>query len=223
MSINDDFIKAGTLGDLNRIKALLKQGADVHALNDWALRTAAINGHLDVVEYLAEQGAVAKITGKEGTKFKGPARVYNSEFEANDAIADGNIQKGDVVVIRYEGPQGGPGMAEMLKPTAAIMGSGLGKEVALITDGRFSGGTHGFVVGHISPEAQVGGILAFVNDGDWITIDAQKNLIELEVDDEEIKKRRENWKQPPLKVKRGVLYRYANSVSSASTGCLTDK
>ena len=181
-------------------------------------------GHIQILYgNLAEKGAVAKITGKEGTKFKGPARVYNSEFEANDAIAKGNVKKGDVVVIRYEGPKGGPGMAEMLKPTAAIIGSGLGKEVALITDGRFSGGTHGFVVGHISPEAQEGGLLAFVNDGDLITIDIRKNLIDLEVDDEEIKKRRENWKQPPLKVKRGVLYRYANSVSSASTGCLTDK
>jgi dihydroxy-acid dehydratase len=181
-------------------------------------------GHIRILYgNLAEQGAVAKITGKEGTKFRGRARVFDSEFEANDAIADGKVKEGDVVVIRYEGPKGGPGMAEMLKPTAAIMGSGLGKDVALITDGRFSGGTHGFVVGHISPEAQEGGLLALVNDGDWITIDAQNNLIELEVDDPEINKRRQDWRQPPLKVSRGVLYRYANSVSSASEGCITDK
>jgi dihydroxy-acid dehydratase len=181
-------------------------------------------GHIQILYgNLAEQGAVARITGKEGTKFRGQARVFDSEFEANDAIADGKVKEGDVVVIRYEGPKGGPGMAEMLKPTAAIMGSGLGKDVALITDGRFSGGTHGFVVGHISPEAQEGGLLALVNDSDWITIDAQNNLIELEVDDPEINKRRQDWRQPPLKVSRGVLYRYANSVSSASEGCITDK
>jgi dihydroxy-acid dehydratase len=181
-------------------------------------------GHIQILYgNLAEQGAVAKITGKEGTKFRGPARIFDSEFEANDAIANGKVKKGDVVVIRYEGPKGGPGMAEMLKPTAAIIGSRLGKDVALITDGRFSGGTHGFVVGHISPEAQDGGLLALVCDGDWITIDAQKNLIELEVEDAEIDKRRKGWKQPPLKVSRGVLYRYANSVSSASQGCITDK
>ena len=181
-------------------------------------------GHIQILYgNLAEEGAVAKITGKEGTSFRGPARVFDSEFEANNAIAKGKIKKGDVVVIRYEGPKGGPGMAEMLKPTAAIIGSGLGNDVALITDGRFSGGTHGFVVGHISPEAQVGGTLALVHDSDWITIDAQKNLIELEVEDAEISKRREEWKQPPLKVSRGVLYRYAKSVSSASSGCITDK
>ena len=181
-------------------------------------------GHIQILYgNLAEEGAVAKITGKEGTKFRGPASVFDSEFEANDAIADGKVKKGDVVVIRYEGPKGGPGMAEMLKPTAAIVGSGLGKDVALITDGRFSGGTHGFVVGHISPEAQQGGLLALVCDGDLITIDIQNHLIELEIEDAELAKRRKNWKQPPLKVKRGVLYRYAKSVSSASEGCLTDK
>jgi len=199
----------------------LKAGQDVIASIQSPIKKT---GHIQILYgNLAEQGAVAKITGKEGTKYRGPARVYNSEFEANDAIARGNINKGDVIVIRYEGPKGGPGMAEMLKPTAAIMGSGLGKEVALITDGRFSGGTHGFVVGHISPEAQEGGMLALVNDGDWITIDAQRNLIELEVDDAEINKRKKIWKQPPLKVNRGVLYRYVNSVSSASEGCITDK
>jgi dihydroxy-acid dehydratase len=181
-------------------------------------------GHIQILYgNLAEQGAVAKITGKEGTEFRGPARVFDSEFEANEAIANGKVKKGEVVVIRYEGPKGGPGMAEMLKPTAALMGSGLGNDVALITDGRFSGGTHGFVVGHISPEAQDGGMLALVNDGDWITIDAQNKLIELEVEDAVINQRRKEWKQPPLKVTRGVLYRYANSVSSASEGCLTDK
>lgn len=211
-------------------KTIAENLADVPSLADGQDIIASIKepikntGHIQILYgNLAEQGAVAKITGKEGTKFRGTARVFDSEFEANDAIADGKVKKGDVVVIRYEGPKGGPGMAEMLKPTAAIVGSGLGKDVALITDGRFSGGTHGFVVGHISPEAQQGGMLALVFDGDWITIDIQKHLIELEIDDAELHKRRKNWKQPPLKVKRGVLYRYANSVSSASEGCLTDK
>jgi dihydroxy-acid dehydratase len=199
----------------------LKDGQEVIAPIQTPIKKT---GHIQILYgNLAEQSAVAKITGKEGTKFRGPARVFDSEFEANDAIAGGKVKEGDVVVIRYEGPKGGPGMAEMLKPTAAIMGRGLGKDVALITDGRFSGGTHGFVVGHISPEAQDGGMLALVCDGDWISIDAQNNLIELEVENAEISNRRKDWKQPPLKVSRGVLYRYANSVSSASEGCITDK
>lgn len=183
-----------------------------------------ISGHLRMLYgNLAKDGSVAKITGKEGLKFSGKAKVFNGEYAANDGIRDGKVEKGDVVVIRYEGPKGGPGMPEMLKPTAAIMGAGLGKEVALITDGRFSGGTHGFVVGHITPEAQEGGTIALVNDGDIITIDAETNSIVLEVSEEELKRRKENWKAPNLKFERGVLYKYARTVSSASQGCVTDE
>ncbi|RKN81301.1 dihydroxy-acid dehydratase [Ulvibacterium marinum] len=181
-------------------------------------------GHLRILYgNLAKDGAVAKITGKEGLHFTGPARVFESEFDANAGIGAGRVTKGDVVVIRYEGPKGGPGMPEMLKPTAAIMGSGLGKEVALITDGRFSGGTHGFVVGHVSPEAQEGGNIALLKDGDMVTIDAEKNIISVDLSDEELQQRRAHWKQPELKVKRGSLYKYAKTVSSASQGCVTDE
>ena len=180
-------------------------------------------GHLRILYgNLAEEGAVAKITGKEGLLFSGPARVYNSEFEANTGIGAGEVQKGEVVVIRYEGPKGGPGMPEMLKPTAAIMGAGLGQEVALITDGRFSGGTHGFVVGHVSPEAQVGGTIALIKNGDIITIDAETNSMEVAISPAELEKRKEQWTEPPLKVKQGSLYKYAKMVSSASEGCVTD-
>ncbi|MEL6976503.1 MAG: dihydroxy-acid dehydratase, partial [Bacteroidota bacterium] len=180
-------------------------------------------GHLRILYgNLAEEGAVAKITGKEGTYFSGPAKVFNGEFEANDGIKNGLVSKGDVVVIRYEGPKGGPGMPEMLKPTAAIMGAGLGKDVALITDGRFSGGTHGFVVGHIAPEAQDGGVIGLVEDGDVITIDAEKNSISVALTDAEITNRKEKWSAPPLKVVKGSLYKYAKTVSSASLGCVTD-
>lgn len=181
-------------------------------------------GHLRILYgNLAKDGAVAKITGKEGLHFTGPARVFESEFDANEGIGAGRVAKGDVVVIRYEGPKGGPGMPEMLKPTAAIMGSGLGKEVALITDGRFSGGTHGFVVGHVSPEAQEGGNIALLEDGDMITIDAEKNIISVDLSEEVLEQRRANWKQPDLKVKKGSLYKYAKTVSSASQGCVTDE
>ncbi len=181
-------------------------------------------GHLRILRgNLSPNGAVAKITGKEGLQFTGTAKVFDSEYEANDGIRDGKVAKGDVVVIRYEGPKGGPGMPEMLKPTAAIIGSGLGNDVALITDGRFSGGTHGFVVGHISPEAQVGGPIAFVQNGDIITIDAIKNTIDFDVSEEELAKRKANWKQPDLKHKKGVLYKYARTVSCASEGCVTDE
>ena len=181
-------------------------------------------GHIRILYgNLASEGAVAKITGKEGTKFSGRAKVFEGEFDANRGIAEGEVKAGDVVVIRYEGPKGGPGMPEMLKPTSAIIGAGLGSEVALITDGRFSGGTHGFVVGHICPEAQVGGLIALVKDGDEIAIDAVGNTIRLNVSDEEITLRRSQWTAPPLKVKRGSLYKYAHNVSSASLGCLTDK
>ncbi|RKF04016.1 dihydroxy-acid dehydratase [Tenacibaculum lutimaris] len=181
-------------------------------------------GHLRMLYgNLAKEGSVAKITGKEGLYFSGKAKVFEGEYEANDGIRDGKVEKGDVVVIRYEGPKGGPGMPEMLKPTAAIMGAGLGKEVALITDGRFSGGTHGFVVGHITPEAQEGGVIALVKDGDTITINAETNTINLAVSEEELAKRKQEWTAPPLKVKRGVLYKYARTVASASNGCVTDE
>ncbi len=181
-------------------------------------------GHLRILfGNLAKDGAVAKITGKEGLSFTGKAKVFNGEFETNDGIKNGKVKKGDVVVIRYEGPKGGPGMPEMLKPTSAIMGAGLGKDVALITDGRFSGGSHGFVVGHVSPEAQDGGTIALVQDGDIITIDAVNNTINVEISDEEIQKRKASWKQPALKETRGVLYKYAKTVSSASQGCVTDE
>lgn len=199
----------------------LKEGQDVvRPLNNPIKKT----GHLRILYgNLAESGAVAKITGKEGLHFTGPARVFDDEFKANAGIGRGEVKKGDVVVIRYEGPKGGPGMPEMLKPTAAIMGAGLGKEVALITDGRFSGGTHGFVVGHVCPEAQEGGTIGLLKDGDVITIDAEKNSISVALTDEEIKSRRAAWKQPPLKVNRGSLYKYAKTVSSASEGCVTDE
>ena len=183
-----------------------------------------ISGHLRMLYgNLAEEGSVAKITGKEGLKYRGTAKVFEGEYDANDGIRDGKVQKGDVVVIRYEGPKGGPGMPEMLKPTAAIMGAGLGKDVALITDGRFSGGTHGFVVGHITPEAQEGGAIALVKDGDMITIDAETNSITLEVSEKELQERKQQWKAPKLKVERGVLYKYAKTVSSAAKGCVTDE
>lgn len=182
------------------------------------------SGHIRILYgNLAERGSVAKITGKEGLHFKGTAKVFNSEYEANDGIAQGKVKKGDVVVIRYEGPKGGPGMPEMLKPTAAIMGAGLGKDVALITDGRFSGGTHGFVVGHITPEAQEGGLLAYLKDGDIITINAEENTLSTELSEMEIEERKKNWKAPALKFNKGVLYKYAKTVSSASDGCVTDE
>jgi dihydroxy-acid dehydratase len=181
------------------------------------------SGHIRILKgNLAKDGAVAKITGKEGLIFKGKARVYNSEEEANQGIKNRQVVKGDVVVIRYEGPMGGPGMPEMLKPTSAIVGAGLGKDVALITDGRFSGGTHGFVVGHISPEAQKGGTIALIENGDAITIDAIKNTITLELSEDTLKERKSKWVKPNLKVSSGSLYKYAKCVSSASIGCITD-
>ncbi len=199
----------------------LTPGQDVIKTIDSPIK---ISGHLRMLYgNLASEGSVAKITGKEGLYFSGSARVFDGEYAANDGIRDGKVKSGDVVVIRYEGPKGGPGMPEMLKPTAAIMGAGLGKEVALITDGRFSGGTHGFVVGHITPEAQDGGNIALVQDGDIITINAETNTIHLEVSQEELEKRRAAWKAPQLKFNRGVLYKYARTVSSASQGCVTDE
>lgn len=191
----------------------------VHALDN-PIKTS---GHIQILYgNLAEEGAVAKITGKEGLAFSGPARVFDSEEEANAGIADGTVQKGDVIVIRYVGPKGGPGMPEMLKPTSAIMGAGLGKDVALITDGRFSGGSHGFVVGHVTPEAQVGGTIALVQNGDMIHIDAEKNTIVVDVDDETLQARKADWTAPPLKAEHGTLLKYAKMVSSASQGCVTD-
>ena len=182
------------------------------------------SGHIRILfGNLASEGSVAKITGKEGLYFSGTANVFDSEEEANLGIKNGKVKKGDVVVIRYVGPKGGPGMPEMLKPTAGIMGAGLGKDVALITDGRFSGGTHGFVVGHITPEAQVGGNIAIVKDGDKISIDAEKNIITLHLSDDELIRRRKKWKKQPLKVTKGSLFKYANVVSSASLGCVTDE
>ncbi len=181
------------------------------------------SGHLQILYgNLAEKGAVAKITGKEGEYFEGPAVVFNNEFEVIEGISNGRVQKGNVVVIRYEGPKGAPGMPEMLKPTSAITGAGLGKDVALITDGRFSGGSHGFVVGHVSPEAQEGGMIALVKDGDIIKLDAVNNTIDVIITDEEIAKRRAEWQQPLLKVTSGALYKYAKLVSSADKGCITD-
>jgi dihydroxy-acid dehydratase len=171
---------------------------------------------------LAPTGAVAKISGKEGLKFTGKARVFESEETALDRILDGTVQKGDVIVIRYEGPKGGPGMREMLSPTSAVMGKGMGKDVALITDGRFSGGSHGFVVGHITPEAYEGGPLAFIKNGDQITIDAEKRQLNLDISAAEFKRRRAAWKQPKPRYRRGVLAKYANHVTSASKGAVTD-
>jgi dihydroxy-acid dehydratase len=172
---------------------------------------------------LASEGAVAKISGKEGEYFEGTAVVFESEFDVIPGIQAGKVKPGDVVVIRYCGPKGGPGMPEMLKPTSAIIGAGLGSSVALITDGRFSGGSHGFVVGHMTPEAYDGGGIALVQDGDLITIDAIKNTINLKISDAEFDERKANWIQPALKASKGVLLKYARSVSSASTGCVTDK
>ena len=180
-------------------------------------------GHIQILRgNLAPEGSVAKITGKEGNRFSGPARVYDAEEEMLAGLEKGQIKKGDVVIIRYEGPKGGPGMPEMLTPTSAIMGAGLGKEVALLTDGRFSGGSHGFIVGHITPEAQEGGPVALVRDGDIVTIDAEKRIIDMAVTEEELAARRAAWSAPPLKVTRGTLYKYVRLVKSASEGCVTD-
>jgi dihydroxy-acid dehydratase len=181
-------------------------------------------GHLQILYgNLAEGGSVAKITGKEGERFTGPARVFDGEFELIHGIQSGRVQQGDVVVIRNVGPKGAPGMPEMLKPTSAIFGAGLGSSVALITDGRFSGGTHGFVVGHITPEAFDGGLIAMVKDEDVIEIDAVANIIRIVLSDEEIAQRRAAWQKPALKVTKGVLYRYAKTVTTAAEGCVTDE
>ena len=182
------------------------------------------SGHIQILKgNLAPEGGVAKITGKEGLRFSGPAKVYDSEEDMLHALERKEIVKGDVIVIRYEGPKGGPGMPEMLTPTSAVMGAGLGKDVALITDGRFSGGSHGFIVGHITPEAQEGGPIALIRSGDRITIDAEKNLLSVDLSEDELAARRRAWKMPPYKSDRGTLAKYIRLVKSASLGCVTDE
>lgn len=180
-------------------------------------------GHLQILTgNLAPEGSVAKITGKEGEYFEGPAKVFDSEEKMVAALEEKTIQKGDVIVIRYEGPKGGPGMPEMLKPTSEIMGAGFGHDVAFITDGRFSGGSHGFIVGHVSPEAQVGGPIALVENGDIIKLDAVNNTIDVDVTDAVMEQRKANWQTPAYKANKGTLYKYIKNFSSASLGCVTD-
>ncbi len=208
---------AENLRDLPGFKA----GQDVvHTLENPIKPT----GHIQILRgNLSPTGAVAKITGKEGQRFEGPAKVYDGEEDMLHALERKEIVKGDVIVIRYEGPKGGPGMPEMLTPTSAIMGAGLGKDVALITDGRFSGGSHGFIVGHVTPEAQEGGPIALLRNGDRIVLDADTNSISVELSDAELASRREKWKAPPYKFTRGTLYKYIKTVKSASEGCVTDE
>lgn len=182
------------------------------------------NGHLQILfGNIAPEGAVAKVTGKEGEKFEGAAKVFNSEEECNLALLSGKVKAGEVIVIRYVGPKGGPGMPEMLKPTSLVIGAGLGNSVALITDGRFSGGTHGFVVGHITPEAQDGGAIALIEDGDIISIDTISNKIDVNLSDEELVRRKSQWVAPAIKINKGMLFKYTQNVSSASEGCVTDE
>ena len=199
----------------------LPEGQDlVHSVANPIKKT----GHIRILYgNLAQEGAVAKITGKEGERFEGPAVCFDSEQEAINAMQNKQVKAGNVVVIRYVGPRGAPGMPEMLKPTSVLMGEGLGKDVALITDGRFSGGSHGFVVGHVTPEAQNGGNIGLVQNGDTILIDAINNTIDVLISEEELAVRRLAWQQPPLKAKNGILYKYAKTVSSASEGCVTDE
>jgi dihydroxy-acid dehydratase len=214
-------VSGRTIGENAEAAADLQEGQRViFPVSDPIKKT----GHLQILYgNLATGGAVAKITGKEGLTFTGTARVYDAEEDCLAGLTNGEITDGDVVVIRYEGPRGGPGMSEMLKVTAAIMGVGLGKTVALITDGRFSGGTHGFVVGHITPEAQDGGALAIVQDGDEITIDAESNTLKVNLTDDEIETRFAAWQAPPFKATKGVLRKYIQNVSPASQGCVTDE
>lgn len=182
------------------------------------------SGHIRILKgNFAPGGAVAKITGKEGRQFSGPARVFDGEEEMLKSLEEGGIRKGDVIIIRYEGPKGGPGMPEMLTPTSAIMGAGLGSDVALITDGRFSGGSHGFIIGHVVPEAQEGGPIGLVRDGDMIHLDADANTIDVDLSKEELEARRDHWTMPPYKTSRGTLYKYIKNVKTASEGCVTDE
>jgi len=208
---------AENLADLPGLKA----GQDVFMPLDKPIKPT---GHIQILKgNLAPGGSVAKITGKEGLQFSGPARVYDCEEDMLAGLENNEIQKGDVVVIRYEGPKGGPGMPEMLTPTSAIMGAGLGKDVALITDGRFSGGSHGFIIGHVVPEAQEGGPLGLIQNGDVITIDAETKRLDVDVSEEEMAQRRKAWSMPPYKAKRGTLFKYIKNVKDASQGCVTDE
>jgi len=199
----------------------LKEGQDIlKPVTDPIKRT----GHIQILKgNLAPEGSVAKVTGKEGEKFVGPAKVFNGEQDMISQLEEGTIEKGDVIIIRYEGPRGGPGMPEMLKPTSAIMGAGLGEHVAMITDGRFSGGSHGFIVGHVVPEAQEGGPIALVENGDIVTLDAVNNRIEVNVSEEDMQTRRDAWVAPQLKATRGTLFKYIRNVKNASMGCVTDE
>lgn len=199
----------------------LKEGQEIITTLDKPIKDS---GHIRILKgNFAPEGSVAKITGKEGLTFSGPARVFDSEEDMIKALEENEIEKGCVIIIRYEGPKGGPGMPEMLKPTSAVMGAGLGKDVAMITDGRFSGGSHGFIIGHVAPEAQEGGPIALVKDGDTIVIDATKNSIDVDISDEEMAKRKKEWTMPAYKATRGTLYKYIKSVKSASEGCVTDE
>lgn len=220
------------VGDLKTVtgKTVAENLADLPGLTDGQRilmpldRPIKASSHIQILKgNLAPGGSVAKITGKEGEVFSGSARVFDSEEEMLAALERSEIQKGDVIVIRYEGPKGGPGMPEMLTPTSAVVGAGLGSDVALITDGRFSGGSHGFIVGHIVPEAQEGGPIALLRDGDKITIDAVSNRLEADLSDAELQRRRGDWEAPPLKARRGTLYRYIKTVKNASEGCVTDE
>ena len=206
--------------NVENLPGLLEEQKVIHPVTAPIKKT----GHLQILYgNLSPEGSVAKITGKEGTRFSGPAVVFESEEDALTGIRAGRVKKGDVVVIRYEGPKGGPGMREMLSITAAIMGAGLGKDVALITDGRFSGGTHGFVIGHITPEAQLGGTIGLLRDGDIISIDADERTLNVQISEDELESRRKKWQAPALKVKNGSLFKYAKLVSTASEGCVTDQ
>lgn len=199
----------------------LKEGQDIiQPMSDPIKET----GHIQILKgNLAPGGSVAKVTGKEGEKFVGPAKVFDGENDMIRQLEEGKIEKGDVIIIRYEGPKGGPGMPEMLKPTSAIMGAGLGEHVAMITDGRFSGGSHGFIVGHVVPEAQEGGAIALVENGDTISLDAVNNRIEIDISDEALEERRKAWQAPEIKAKRGTLHKYIKNVKNASMGCVTDE
>ena len=210
-----------TMGEnLNDLPALTPGQTIVRPLSN-PIKTT---GHIQILKgNLAPDGAVAKITGKEGLRFSGPAKVYDSEEDMLAALERKEIAKGDVIVIRYEGPKGGPGMPEMLTPTSAVVGAGLGKDVALLTDGRFSGGSHGFIVGHITPEAQEGGPIALIRSGERVTIDAEQNVITVDVASEELARRRSEWTMPPFKTQRGTLAKYVRLVKSASEGCVTDE
>jgi dihydroxy-acid dehydratase len=199
----------------------LKSGQDVFMPVEKPIKST---GHIQILKgNLAPGGSVAKITGKEGMRFSGPARIFDCEEDMLQGLERGDIRKGDVIVIRYEGPKGGPGMPEMLTPTSAIMGAGLGKDIALITDGRFSGGSHGFIIGHVVPEAQEGGPIGLIRDGDVITMDAANNELSVAISDAEMANRKMDWKMPPYKASRGTLYKYIKCVKTASEGCVTDE